>query len=76
MVEKPAGRSGVVKEVKGEVLLVRSGSGQETWNVTPETMLSGIERGQFQKGDEVSAKLYKNHNLAEIALLKRGVAVN
>ena len=74
--ERPAGRSGVVKEVRGIVLLVRSGNGQETWNVTPETMLTGIERGQFQPGDEISAKLYKNHNLAEVTLIKRGVKVN
>lgn len=74
--ERPAGRSGVVKEVRGIVLVVRSGNGQETWNVTPETMLTGIERGQFQPGDEISAKLYKNHNLAEIVLIKRGVKVN
>jgi hypothetical protein len=76
MEERPAGRAGVVKEVRGEVLVVRSGNGQETWNVTPETMLNGIERGQFQPGDAVTAKLYKNHNLAELTLTKRGVTVN
>jgi hypothetical protein len=74
--EVPAGRSGVVKEVKGEVLVVRSGSGEQTWNVTPLTMLSGIDRGQFQPGDEIGAKLYKNHNLASVTLIKRGVKVS
>ena len=74
--EVPAGRSGVVKEVRGIVLVVRSGNGQETWNVTPLTILNGIDRGQFQPGDEIGAKLYKNHNLAELTHIKRGVKVN
>src|SRR5271157_1441888 len=74
--EVPAQRSGVVKEVRGIVLVVRSGNGEETWNVTPLTILTGIERGQFQPGDEIGARLYKNHNLAEVRLIKRGVKVN
>lgn len=74
--ERPAGRSGVVKEVRGIVLVVRSGNGEETWNVTPETIVTGIERGQFQPGDSITAKLYKNQNLAEVVLKERGVATD
>ncbi len=73
--EVPAQRGGVVKEVRGIVLVVRSGNGEETWNVTPLTMLDGIDRGQFQPGDEIAARLYKNHNLASVRLIKRGVKV-
>ncbi|HET6452126.1 MAG TPA: hypothetical protein VFI08_12485 [Spirochaetia bacterium] len=74
--EVPTPHSGVVKEVKGDVLLVRSGNGEVSWNVTQLTMLDGIERGQFQPGDEIGVKLYKNHNLAALKLIKRGVKVN
>jgi hypothetical protein len=73
--ETPAPRAGVVKEVHGNILVVRSGNGEETWNVTPETILNGIERGQFQPGDGIGAKLYKNHNLAELTLNKRGIKI-
>ena len=54
--EVPTSHSGVVKEVKGNVPLVRSGNDQVSWNVTPITMLDGIDRGQFQPGDEVAVR--------------------
>ena len=73
--EVAAQRGGVVKQVKGIVLVVKSGSGEETWNVTPITILQGIDAGRFQPGDEIAARLYKNHNLAEVRLIKRGVKV-
>ena len=71
--EVAAQRGGVVKQVKGNVLMVKSGSAEENWNVTPITILQGIEAGQFQPGDEIAARLYKNHNLAEVRLIKRGM---
>ena len=75
--EVPTSHSGVVKEVNGNgnVLLVRSGNDQESWNVTPLTMMEGIDRGQFQPGDEIAVRLYRNHNLAVLKLIKRGVKV-
>jgi len=73
--EVPTSHAGVVKEVNGVVLLVRSGNGQESWNVTPLTMMDGIDRGQLQPGDEISVRLYRNHNLAVLKLIKRGVKV-
>ncbi len=73
--EVPTSHAGVVKTVNGDVLLVRSGNGEQSWNVTALTMLDGIDRGQLQAGDEIAVRLYRNHNLATLRLVKRGVKV-
>jgi len=68
--ERPAGRAGVVHGIHGRVLTVRSGSDTETWNLTEETI--GAGEG-VAVGDEIGARLYRNHNLAEIHVIKHGV---
>ncbi len=71
--ERPTPHSGVVKEVHGKVLSVHSGQNIEKWNLTETTITSGISDSDVTVGDQISVKLYKNHNLAEIRLIKRGV---
>jgi len=66
--ERPTGRAGVVKEVHNRVLGVHSGNSLEHWNVTDAT----LGETAVDVGDEVSVKVYGNHNLAEIAVLKHG----
>jgi hypothetical protein len=68
--ERPAGRAGVVKSVADNVLTVHSGANLEKWNLT-ETTLG--EWAGVALGDEVRVKLYGNHNLAEIQIVKHGV---
>ncbi|HET6440503.1 MAG TPA: hypothetical protein VFG59_20755 [Anaeromyxobacter sp.] len=69
--ERPTTHVGVVKAVRGPVLTVRSGNSTENWNVTQETILPGPS--DFAVGDEVAVHVYRNHNLAEVRILKRGV---
>jgi len=71
--EHPAGRAGVIKKIQGKVLTVHSGPNMETWNLTDETLMDGVAASDLAVGDEIGAKLYKNHNLAEIRLVKKGV---
>ena len=70
--ERPAPRSGVIKEIHDNVLTVRSGNGAEEWNLTETTILTDVARSDLAVGDNVGAKLYKNHNLAEIRVIKSG----
>ena len=71
--ERPTPHSGVVKEVHGHVITVHSGPNFEKWNLTETTATSGISADELTAGDEIGVKLYKNHNLAEVRLIKRGV---
>ena len=70
--EHPAPRAGIIKEIKGEELFVRSGNDTENWNLKETTLLNGISRSDLKVGDEIGAKVYKNHNLAEVRLIKSG----
>ena len=65
-------RSGVVKEVHGNVLTDHSGNAMERWNLVETTLASGVEPGDLHPGDAVGVKVFKNHNLAEVRLVKRG----
>jgi hypothetical protein len=71
--ERPTPHSGVVKEVHGRVLSVHSGPNMETWNLTETTITEGISASDVTVGDQIAVKLYRNHNLAEIRVIKRGV---
>jgi len=71
--ERPTAHGGVVKKVNGRVLSVKSGANIENWNLTETTIMSGVSEAEVTVGDELGVKLYKNHNLAEVRLIKRGV---
>lgn len=45
----------------------------EKWNLTETTLTEGISASEVTLGDQIGVKLYKNHNLAEIRVIKRGV---
>jgi aspartate 1-decarboxylase len=55
------------------VLSVHSGSKVENWNLMETTLLNGVAAADLQVGDEIGVKLYKNHNLAELRVIKSGV---
>lgn len=74
--ERPAPRAGTIASVNGAALSVRSGSGAEEWNVVETTEVIGIARDQLRRGDNISVKLYKNHNMAELRLIRRDVPVS
>lgn len=67
--ERPATQVGVVESIDGGVVAVHSGSGTERWNIV-ETTLG--EKLHLAVGDEISVRVYGNHNLARIKVLKRG----
>jgi hypothetical protein len=73
MEEHPTQHSGVVKGVRGKVFSVHSGVRVENWNLMETTIMSGISESDVAVGDEIDVKVYKNHNLAEVKLIKRGV---
>jgi len=67
--QRPAGRAGVVKDVKGRVLTVHSGNSMEKWNLVETTLGdTGVA-----VGDEIGCKVYSNNNLAELTIIKHGV---
>jgi len=68
--ERPTTFSGVVKTVSGAVLSVRSGESTYQWNIVPTTGFHGVEKGQVAAKDEVLVRVYRNHNLADLQLLK------
>jgi hypothetical protein len=68
--ERPTTHVGVVKIIDGVVLSVHSGASIERWNVVETTL--GDAAG-VAVGDEVSVKVYGNHNLAEVRVLKHGI---
>ena len=67
--ERPTGESGVVKGIRNRILTIKSGSNFTDWNVTPETLGDTT----VAVGDEIKVKIYRNHNLAEITIIKHGV---
>ena len=69
--ERPTPHAGVIKEIKGKVLFVRSGNSVEEWNLAPTTLLSGVSESDLGVGDSIGVKLYKNHNLAQIRVVKK-----
>ena len=71
--ERPTIHSGVIQKIHDNVLTVHSGPNFEDWNLKETTILSGIARADLAVGDEIGVKLYKNHNLAEIRVIKSGV---
>jgi hypothetical protein len=74
--ERATRRAGVIKSVAGVVLQIHSGNTVEPWNLTPTTVVTGVERNALQPGDEVGYAVYKNHNIATLKFIKSGVAVN
>ncbi|HZS40196.1 MAG TPA: hypothetical protein VFF06_25370 [Polyangia bacterium] len=71
--EQPTSHTGVIKAVEREVLDVASGKTVEKWNLTPTTIFEGVARAAVKPGDEIAVKVYKNHNIAELRVLKSGV---
>ena len=71
--ERPTIHSGVIQKIHDNVLTVHSGPNLEDWNLKETTIMSGIARADLAVGDEIGVKLYKNHNLAEIRVIKSGV---
>jgi hypothetical protein len=67
--EHPTGHGGVVKAINGVVLTVHSGNSMESWNVVKTTLGdTGVAIG-----DDIGVKVYSNHNLAYIHIIKHGV---
>jgi hypothetical protein len=71
--ERPTPHAGVIQKIHDQVLSVHSGSDIENWNLKQTTILNGVSRADLQVGDEIGVKLYKNHNLAELRVIKSGV---
>jgi hypothetical protein len=71
--ERPTAHAGVIQKIHEKVLSVHSGSDIENWNLTETTILNGVARADLKVGDEIGVKLYKNHNLAELRVIKSGV---
>jgi hypothetical protein len=74
--ERATKRGGVIKSIKGIVLTIHSGSFVESWNVTPSTVLVGVDKDALQAGDELAFSTYKNRNIATLKVVKTGVKVN
>ena len=71
--ERPTPHSGVIEKIHDNVLTVHSGPNIEHWNLMETTILDGVARADLAVGDEIGVKLYKNHNLAKIRVIKSGV---
>jgi hypothetical protein len=71
--ERPTPHAGVIQKIHDQVLWVHSGSDIENWNLKQTTIMNGVSRADLQVGDEIGVKLYKNHNLAELRVIKSGV---
>jgi hypothetical protein len=69
--EHPTLHGGVVKAISGNgvVLTVHSGPNMESWNKV-ETTLGDRD---VAVGDEIGVKVYSNHNLAYVQIIKHGV---
>lgn len=73
--ERPTPHAGVIQNIHGQVLTVHSGPNIEKWNLKETTLLDGVAAGDLQPGDEIGVKLYKNHNLATLKVVKAGAKV-
>ena len=71
--ERPTAHAGVIQKIHDKVFSVHSGPNIENWNLTETTMLNGVALADLKVGDEIGVKLYKNHNLAELRVIKSGV---
>jgi len=67
--ERPTGHAGVVKQINNHVLTVHSGNSMEHWNLVDSTLGDTA----VAVGDEIGCRVYGNHNLAEITIIKHGV---
>jgi len=73
--ERPTAHAGVIQKIHNQVLTVHSGPNIETWNLKETTLLDGVTQSDLKAGDEIGVKLYKNHNLATLRVVKTGVPV-
>jgi hypothetical protein len=73
--DHPTVHAGVIQKIHNQVLTVHSGPNIETWNLKETTLLDGVAAADLQVGDEIGVKLYKNHNLATLRVVKTGVGV-
>jgi len=73
--ERPTPHAGVIQNIHNQVLTVHSGPNIETWNLKETTLFDGVTASGLQVGDEIGVKLYKNHNLATLRVIKTGVPV-
>ena len=72
--ERPIARTGTIQKISDRTLTVRTELIVETWNLKETTLTDGVSASDLKAGDEIAAKLYRNHNLATIRLLKRGAS--
>lgn len=75
MEERPAERAGVIQKIDKQVLTVHSGPNYETWNLKETTLCDGVSAADLHPGDEIGVKLYKNHNIATLRVIKTGVGI-
>ena len=71
ILEHPVGYSGVVRSIRNTTLVVQSGQRTYQWNLAETTSLQGVDPAKLAPGDEVAVKVYRNHNLAELRLVKQ-----
>jgi len=70
--ERPTGHAGVIQSIHDHVLSVHSGPNIENWNIMETTIMNGAARSEVKAGDEIGVKLYRNHNLAELRVIRSG----
>ena len=73
--ERPTPHAGVIQKIHNQELTVHSGPNLETWNLKETTLFDGVRLSDLQVGDEIGVKLYKNHNLATLRVIKTGVPI-
>lgn len=73
--ERPTPHAGIIQKIHNQVLIVQSGPNIETWNLKETTLLDGVTQSDLKAGDEIGVKLYKNHNLATLRVVKTGVPI-
>jgi len=73
--ERPTPHAGIIQKIHNQVLIVHSGPNIETWNLKETTLLDGVTQSDLKAGDEIGVKLYKNHNLATLRVVKTGVPI-
>ena len=73
--ERPTAHVGVIQKIHDRVLTVHSGPNIENWNLKETTLLDGVAQADLRPGDEIAVKLYKNHNIATLKVVRSGVGV-
>lgn len=71
--DRPTPHAGVIEKIHDHVLTVHSGSKTETWNVNEAALLDNVTEADLQPGEEIGVKMYKNHNLATLRVVKAAV---